>query len=130
MEFLGKKYKLYNSENFDEFMKALGVGLMTRKMGSTVSPVVELTEDNGLYTLKTTSTFKNSEIKFKLGEEFDEETVDGRKVKSVCTLEGNKLIQMQKGEKQSTIEREFTAAEMKAIMKVDDIVCTRVYKVQ
>lgn len=91
---------------------------MTRKMGSTVSPVVELTEDNGLYTLKTTSTFKNSEIKFKLGEEFDEETVDGRKVKSVCTLEGNKLIQMQKGEKQSTIEREFTAAEMKAVRMI------------
>lgn len=87
-------------------------------MGSTVSPVVELTEDNGLYTLKTTSTFKNSEIKFKLGEEFDEETVDGRKVKSVCTLEGNKLIQMQKGEKQSTIEREFTAAEMKAVRMI------------
>ncbi|XP_031839721.1 fatty acid binding protein isoform X1 [Nomia melanderi] len=129
-QFLGKRYKLFNSENFDEFMKALGVGLMTRKVGSSVSPVVELTEDSGLYTLKTTSPFKNSEIKFKLGEEFEEETPDGRKVKSVCTMEGNKLVQIQKGEKQTTIEREFTPTEMKAIMKVDDIVCTRVYKVQ
>lgn len=129
-QYLGKRYKLFNSENFDEFMKALGVGILTRKMGSSVSPVVELTEDSGLYTLKTTSPFKNSEIKFKLGEEFDEETPDGRKVKSVCTLDGNKLIQIQKGDKQTTIEREFTPTEMKAIMKVDDIVCTRVYKVQ
>ncbi|XP_066590523.1 sodium/calcium exchanger regulatory protein 1 isoform X1 [Prorops nasuta] len=128
--FLGKRYKLLNSENFDEYMKALGVGLVTRKMGSTVSPVVELTESDGTYTLKTSSTFKNSEIKFKLGEEFDEETPDGRKVKSVCTLEGNKLVQVQKGEKETTIEREFTPTEMKAIMKVDDVVCTRVYKVQ
>ncbi|KOC64879.1 Fatty acid-binding protein, muscle [Habropoda laboriosa] len=128
--FTGKRYKLFSSENFDEFMKALGVGTVTRKMGSSVSPVVELTENDGLYTLKTTSTFKNSEIKFKLGEEFDEETPDGRKVKSVCTLDGNKLIQVQKGEKQTTIEREFTPTEMKAIMKVDDIVCTRVYKIQ
>ncbi|XP_017790439.1 PREDICTED: fatty acid-binding protein, muscle isoform X1 [Habropoda laboriosa] len=128
--FLGKRYKLQSSEKFDEFMKALGVGTVTRKMGSSVSPVVELTENDGLYTLKTTSTFKNSEIKFKLGEEFDEETPDGRKVKSVCTLDGNKLIQVQKGEKQTTIEREFTPTEMKAIMKVDDIVCTRVYKIQ
>ncbi|XP_071559248.1 fatty acid binding protein isoform X2 [Temnothorax nylanderi] len=129
-EFLGKRYKLFSSENFDEFMKALGVGMVTRKMGSTVSPVVELTEKDGLYTLKTTSPFKNTEIKFKLGEEFDEETADGRKVKSVCTLDGNKLVQVQKGEKDTTIEREFNATEMKAIMKVDDIVCTRVYKVQ
>ncbi|KAK1131387.1 hypothetical protein QLX08_008561 [Tetragonisca angustula] len=130
LEFLGKKYKLFSSENFDDFMKALGVGLMTRKMGSSLSPVVELTENNGVYTLKTSSAFKNSEIKFKLNQEFDEETIDGRQVKSVCTLEGNKLIQIQKGEKETTIEREFTPTEMKAIMKVDDIVCTRVYKVQ
>lgn len=88
---------------------------MTRKMGSSVSPVVELTKDNETYTLKTTSPFKNTEIKFKLGEEFDEETADGRKVKSVCTLEGNKLIQVQKGEKDTTIEREFSPTEMKAV---------------
>lgn len=89
--------------------------MMIRKMGSNVGPVVQLTENDGLYTLKTTSPFKNSEIKFKLGEEFDEETPDGRKVKSVCTLDGNKLIQIQNGEKQTTIEREFTPTEMKAV---------------
>ncbi|KMQ97189.1 myelin p2 [Lasius niger] len=127
---LGKRYKLQTSEKFDEYMKALGVGMVTRKMGATVSPVVELTEKDGVYTLKTTSTFKNTEIKFKLGEEFEEETVDGRKVKSICTLDGNKLVQVQKGDKNTTIDREFTPTEMKAIMKVDDIVCTRVYKLQ
>lgn len=84
-------------------------------MGATVSPVVELSEKDGVYTLKTASTFKNMEIKFKLGEEFDEETADGRKVKSVCTVDGNKLVQVQKGEKDSTIEREFTPTEMKAV---------------
>lgn len=92
-----------------------GVGMVTRKMGATVSPIVELTEKDGEYTLKTTSTFKSTEIKFKLGEEFDEETVDGRKVKSTCVLEGNKLIQEQKGDKNTTIEREFTPTEMKAV---------------
>ncbi|XP_011140012.1 myelin P2 protein isoform X1 [Harpegnathos saltator] len=127
---LGKRYKLHSSDKFDEYMKSLGVGLMTRKMGSSVSPVIEMTEKDGTYTLKTTSPFKSTEIKFKLGEEFDEETADGRKVKSVCTLENNKLIQVQKGDKDTTIEREFTPTEIKAIMKVDDIVCTRVYKVQ
>ncbi len=129
-EFLGKRYKLATSENFDELMKALGVGIMTRKMGATVSPVVEVTENNGEYTMKTQSRFKNSEIKFKLGEEFDEETPDGRKVKSVITLDGNKMTHVQKGEKETVIEREFGPTEMKAVMKVDDIVCTRVYKLE
>ncbi|KAH0950057.1 hypothetical protein HN011_005856 [Eciton burchellii] len=127
---LGKRYKLHTSEKFDEYMKAVGVGMVTRKMASSVNPVVELTEKDGVYTLKTTSPFKNTEIKFKLNEEFDEETADGRKVKSICTLEGNKLVQIQKGPKETTIEREYTPTEMKAVMKIDDIVCTRVYNVQ
>jgi len=89
--------------------------MVTRKMASSVNPVVELTEKDGVYTLKTTSPFKNTEIKFKLNEEFDEETADGRKVKSICTLEGNKLVQIQKGPKETTIEREYTPTEMKAV---------------
>ena len=89
--------------------------MITRKMGASVSPVVEVTENNGEYTMKTQSTFKNSEIKFRLGEEFDEETPDGRKVKSVITLDGNKMIHVQKGDKDTIIEREFTPTEMKAV---------------
>ncbi|KAK7864790.1 hypothetical protein R5R35_012280 [Gryllus longicercus] len=126
---LGKQYKLDSSENFDEIMKALGVGMMTRKLGGTVSPVIELTEADGVYTLKSTSTFKNTVISFKLGEEFDEETPDGRKVKSTITRDGNKLIQIQKGEPKDTeIIREFSPEQVLMTLKVDDIVCTRIYK--
>lgn len=125
---LGKKYKLNTSDNFDDYMKALGVGLITRKMGNTVSPTIELTENNGEYTLSSSSTFKNTVITFKLGVEFDEETPDGRKVKSTITKDGNKLIQIQKGDKDTQITREFSAEEVKMVLKVDDIVATRVYK--
>jgi len=123
-----QKYKLHASDNFDEFMKALGVGLVTRKMGNTVSPVIELTDNNGEYTLTSNSTFKNTVTKFRLGEEFDEETPDGRKVKSVITQDGNKLIHIQKGAKECKIIREFNKDEVKMTLTVDDIVCTRVYK--
>ncbi|XP_054279821.1 fatty acid-binding protein, muscle-like isoform X2 [Macrosteles quadrilineatus] len=123
-----RKYKLATSDKFEEYMKALGVGLMTRKMGNTVSPVIELTENSGEYTLTSNSTFKNTAIKFRLGEEFEEETPDGRKVKSIITQDGNKLIHIQKGAKESKIIREFTNDEVKMLLTVDDITCTRVYK--
>ncbi|CAG2053875.1 unnamed protein product [Timema podura] len=126
--FLGKKYKLVSSENFDEYMKALGVGLVTRKMGNALSPVIELTEAGGVYTFKTSTTFRSTEITAKLGVEFDEETADGRKVKSLLTLENNKLVHVQKGEKDTTLIREFSPEQVKATMTVDDIVCTRIYK--
>uniref|UniRef100_A0A1B6DMS6 Fatty acid-binding protein, muscle n=2 Tax=Clastoptera arizonana TaxID=38151 RepID=A0A1B6DMS6_9HEMI len=129
-EFCGKKYKLHSSERFDEYMKALGVGLVTRKVGVSVKPVIELKNDDGVYSLSSNSTFKNTLIKFKLGEEFDEETPDGRMVKSLIVQDGNKLIQNQKGEKDTQIVREFSKDEVKMVLTVDDIVCTRIYKLQ
>ncbi|XP_075235565.1 fatty acid binding protein isoform X2 [Lycorma delicatula] len=127
---LNKKYKLHSSENFEEFMKALGVNFITRKMGNAVSPVVELTEKDGTFTLTSNSTFKNTAITFKLGEEFDEETPDGRNVKSVITQDGNTLIHIQKGEKETKIIREFTPEFCNMTLTVDDIVCKRIYKAE
>jgi hypothetical protein len=47
-------------------LKALGVGLMTRKLGNKTTPVVSITEDDGLYKIKTESLVKTSEIQFRL----------------------------------------------------------------
>jgi fatty acid-binding protein 3 len=127
---LNKKYKLATSENFEEFMKALGVGLLTRKMGNAVSPVIELTKNGEEYTLTSNSTFKNSAITFQLNKEFDEETPDGRQVKSLITQDGNKLIHVQKGDKETKIIREFKPDEVVMTLTVDDIVCKRVYKAE
>ncbi|XP_067633562.1 probable fatty acid-binding protein [Eurosta solidaginis] len=124
----GKKYKLDKSENFDEYMKELGVGMVLRKMGNSISPTVELKKDGDTYTFITSSTFKTSTITFKLGEEFEEETLDGRKVKSVITLDGNKLVQEQKGDKPSTIIREFSDNELVTTLTLNNIKCVRVYK--
>ncbi|XP_017062171.1 fatty acid-binding protein, muscle [Drosophila ficusphila] len=128
MAFVGKKYKLDKSENFDEYMKELGVGLVTRKMGNSLSPTVEVTKEGDTYTLTTTSTFKTSAISFKLGEEFDEETLDGRNVKSIITLDGNKLTQEQKGDKPTTIVREFNDGELITTLTIGSVKCVRVYK--
>ncbi|XP_061382214.1 fatty acid-binding protein isoform X1 [Danaus plexippus] len=128
----GKKYKLIESKNFDDFMKALGVGLITRKAANAVTPTVELRQDGDNFVLVTSSTFKTTEMKFKPGEEFDEERADGAKVKSVCTFEGNTLKQVQKAADglEVTYVREFGPEEMKAVMTAKDVTCTRVYKVQ
>uniref|UniRef100_A0A646QCX0 Fatty acid-binding protein n=1 Tax=Hemiscolopendra marginata TaxID=943146 RepID=A0A646QCX0_9MYRI len=126
-EFVGK-YKLISSENFDEYMKALGVGMMTRKMANAATPVQDIVYENGEFYIKTSTTFKTTELRFKLDQEFDETTGDGRQVKTIVTKEGNKLIQQQKGEKPSTITREFEGDTMKMVLVFGDITCTRVYK--
>ena len=52
-----------------------------RKMGSIAKPDVIITRDGDKMNIKTESTFKTSECCFKIGEPFDEDTIDGRKTK-------------------------------------------------
>jgi len=124
---LGKKYKLSSSENFEEVMKELGVGWITRKLGNAATPVIELTENNGEYSLTSKSTFKNTDLRFRVGQEFQEETPDGRTVKSIITQNGNTLTHTQQGEKTTTIVRTFTPEKVTMVIKVGDVTSTRVY---
>lgn len=56
-------------------------------MGNMAKPnLVISVEDAGLISMKSETTFKTTEIKFKLNEEFDETTADGRKTKVRCYL--------------------------------------------
>ncbi|CAL4121905.1 unnamed protein product [Meganyctiphanes norvegica] len=129
------KYKLTSSEKFEEILEAVGVNIVSRKLAVAQTPVVEITLDGDTYTIKQTTTVKTTEIKFKLGEEFDETTADGRLVKSTVTLDGSTLKQKQIGDKEKkekdmTFDRVFTDDDMTMTCKVDDIVCKRVYKRQ
>jgi len=124
------KYELTKSENFEEYMKALGVGIVMRKLASTATPVTEITNEGTDWNIKTSTTFKTTEIKFKLGEEFPEETADGRQCQSKISLEGdNKLVHVQTCKGQTlTILREFTDTEMKMTLEAPEVTCVRVYK--
>lgn len=104
-QFVGT-WTLASSENFDEYMKTIGrfihpspepssidrlinryscgsgVNFATRQMGNLVKPnLVFSVAEGGSISLKAESTFKTTEIKFKLNEEFEETTADGRKTK-------------------------------------------------
>lgn len=114
-------WKLVDSENFDEYMKALGefivsqmlkenpihrvqslklfprvlslsgVGFATRQVGNVTKPTVIISQEDDKVVIRTQSTFKNTEISFKLGEEFDETTADDRNCKvrmqMICKFE-------------------------------------------
>ena len=78
--------------------------------------------------VKTISTFKNSQIEFKLDEEFEEKRMDGVTVKTVVSKDGNKLIQKQTADPPVEIIREFTGDKLIATCKCKDVVSVREYK--
>lgn len=63
-------------------MLCAGVGFATRQMGNMVKPNIVFSVSDGVINMKAQSTFKTTEISFKLNEEFDETTADDRKTKA------------------------------------------------
>lgn len=123
------KYKLEKSEKFDEFLDKLGVGFMVKTAAKTLKPTFEVSMDGDTYVFRTLSTFKNTEIKFKLGEEFEEDRADGKRVKTVINKEGdNKFVQTQFGDKEVKIVREFKGDEVEVTASCDGVTSLRTYK--
>merc|ERR1711970_1473578 len=65
------KYQRVSAEKYEEFLKALDVSFLLRKGATISNPEMEVTEDAGVWTIKTSTTLKSMELKFKVGEEFD-----------------------------------------------------------
>merc|ERR1712203_482771 len=111
--------------------KRLGVGLVTRKLGNKSPPTVTITEEAGEFTFKQESLVKTSEIKFKIGQEFDELTADGCQVKSLMTLKApNVMVHEMKGTnggKDSVCVRKFFGDKMVATCKCEDVETVRMY---
>jgi len=128
------RYLMESSDKFDDFMKALGVGMIKRRLANSVVPIneVEITEE-GRYIIKTLTTVRNTELSFNLDEPFSEDTIDGRRTQTTATRTGNLLVldqkgDKEKGEKDSVMTREVKGDLMTMKLIVDNITCVRVYK--
>uniref|UniRef100_A0A8C9UTR6 Lipocalin/cytosolic fatty-acid binding domain-containing protein n=1 Tax=Spermophilus dauricus TaxID=99837 RepID=A0A8C9UTR6_SPEDA len=68
-------WKLVHRKNFDDYTKSLA----TRQVASMTKPTTIIKKNGDTNIMKTQSTFKNSEISFQLGVEFDETKANDRK---------------------------------------------------
>jgi len=120
-------WNFQSSDNFDKYLEELKVNVATRAMAATSKPTLIISLDGATWTLKSETLFKNTKLQFQLGVEFDETTADDRKMKTTFTLEGNKLIQDQKGDQPSVITREVEGDKMTVLCKANNVVATRIY---
>ena len=59
-------WKLMTSENFEELMKEMGVGLVTRKLAMTTKPSIKFEKAGDEWIFTTSSAIKTTQIKYKL----------------------------------------------------------------
>ena len=123
------KFVLKNSENFDAFLKEIGLGLFKRGAAAIASATLYISKEGDVYTMFTDSTFGKSTIKFKLGEEFEENRMDGMRVKSTITIDGNKMTHIQKAEGKPDVSliRVFNEKGMNLEASTNKVVAKRYY---
>ncbi|UJR30140.1 hypothetical protein I4U23_017681 [Adineta vaga] len=96
-----------DGENFDDYMKELGVGMAIRLAAKGVKPRLVITENGGKWNVRSESSLKTTSYDFTPGVEFNETTPDGREVKSTIKFEGNKWVHtsIDKNGKKSLVTR-------------------------
>ncbi|KAG8135942.1 hypothetical protein E2320_008912, partial [Naja naja] len=94
-------WEMVLNENFEGYMIALGIDFATRKIANHLKQTKEFIQDGDNFKTKTLSTFRNYELNYTIGVEFEEHTkgLDNRVVKTTVTWDGDKLVCVQKGEK-------------------------------
>uniref|UniRef100_A0A9J2Q966 Cytosolic fatty-acid binding proteins domain-containing protein n=1 Tax=Ascaris lumbricoides TaxID=6252 RepID=A0A9J2Q966_ASCLU len=115
--FIGE-WDLESSENFPEYLADVGVSRVLRAMATAAKPTIHISIDvrhkifhsrqkfpfkmlcyslEGKWTIKTVTPIRTLVLEFKLGEEFDDCTPDGRKMISIVEkIDDRRLEQTQK----------------------------------
>ncbi|XP_045406001.1 fatty acid-binding protein, liver [Lemur catta] len=125
MNFSGK-YQLQSQENFEPFMKAIGVPDDLIQKGKDIKGVSEIVQNGKHFKFTITTGSKVIHREFTLGEECELETMTGEKVKAVVHLEGNnKLVTTLKNIKSVT---ELNGDTITSTMTLGDIVFKRISK--
>ncbi|NP_001125017.1 fatty acid-binding protein, liver [Pongo pygmaeus] len=125
MSFSGK-YQLQSQENFEAFMKAIGLPEELIQKGKDIKGVSEIVQNGKHFKFTITTGSKVIQNEFTVGEECELETMTGEKVKTVVHLEGdNKLVTTFKNIKSVT---ELNGDIITSTMTLGDIVFKRISK--
>ncbi|XP_066041472.1 fatty acid-binding protein, liver-like [Chamaea fasciata] len=125
MSFTGK-YELQSQENFEPFMRAIGLPEEQIQKGKDLKSVSEIVQDGKKFTMTVTTGSKVIKNQFTIGEESEIELMNGQKVKVVVQMEGNnKLVAEAKGMKSVT---ELNGDTITYTMTMGDITLKRVSK--
>ncbi|KAG8541709.1 hypothetical protein GDO81_028416 [Engystomops pustulosus] len=119
------------NDNFDGYMKALDIDFATRKIAAHLTQTKELVQNGNEFKTKTLSTFRNYELNYTVGVEFTEQTkgLDNRSVQTLVSWDGDKLVCVQKGEKNNRGWTHWIVGDKLYLdLTCEDQVCHQVFK--
>ncbi|KAM4609938.1 nicotinamide/nicotinic acid mononucleotide adenylyltransferase 1-like [Polymixia lowei] len=96
-------WDMISNVNFDGYMIALGISQCLRKIALKLKQKKVIEQQGDLLIIKTITAVRTYNLSFTAGQEFEEFTqgLDNRRLKTVVTWEGNKLVCEQIGQKKN-----------------------------
>ncbi|XP_060067818.1 sodium/calcium exchanger regulatory protein 1-like [Ylistrum balloti] len=128
------KWEIQSSENFSEYMSAIGVAEEKKAealkfLGDGSKMSYEICNNGDDWEFRVGTQAGEKTIKFSLGQEFDTFTLDGRPIKTTFCLENGNLKESQKGDGFETVNiRTVNGDAMTMTMTGNGVTCTRKYK--
>jgi len=118
------------SEGMDEYLTAMGVPWMVRKVLANTSPTIEIVKEGDVWNLTFKVSLKTNKISFKIGEEFQESSpIDQTPQQCVATIVDGNLVITNKTQQTS---RTFVFSEEGMVMNMasatKDAKCKRTFK--
>jgi len=131
---LNGKWKLDRSENFDEYLKALGVGMVKRKVVVSMTPTVEIQQKGDHFVIINATTFSTDKSEFDIGTPFEAEikgVTDGL-MKNTPSVEDGKLViasePLTAKVNPTTTKREIINGELVQTLTSAGVECKRYFK--
>ncbi|XP_014070522.1 retinol-binding protein 2-like isoform X4 [Salmo salar] len=125
------QWVMVTNENFEDIMNAIDIDFATRKIARHLTQTKVIVQNGDKFETKTLSTFRNYEVNFTVGEEFEEVTkgLDNRTIQTLVTWDGDKLVAVQKGEKANRGWMQWIEGDLLHLeIHVEDKVCKQVFK--
>nr|AGC52709.1 fatty acid binding protein [Spirometra erinaceieuropaei] len=127
MEAFCGSWKLKDSGDLEPIANRLGVSIPLKDIAELLNSIMRISPVGDGYSMQISNGAMTYEMKYKLGEEFDHASLDGRPLKTKVTLEGKTLKQVDKGDKLMTMESVVEGNTLTMTARLEELVCVRRY---
>merc|ERR1712243_142314 len=85
-------WQVYAQENYEEFLKAMGLSEDIIKVAKDIKPVTEIKQSGNDFVITSKTPGKSITNSFTIGKEADITTMDGKNIKCTVNMEGGKMV--------------------------------------
>ncbi|XP_026227957.1 fatty acid-binding protein 10-A, liver basic [Anabas testudineus] len=85
-------WQVYSQENYEEFLRVMELPEDIIKVAKDIKPITEIKQNGNDFVVTSKTPGKSVTNSFTIGKEADITTMDGKKLRCVVNLQGNKLV--------------------------------------